>query len=441
MIAVALAAVVAVGAALDLSSTASAVSPSIKGGKFEVTCKPHAIHDIAIDPIVSPGVPSMHYHTFFGNKGITDSSTPPDLRASTAGTTCVLNQDTAAYWVPVACDGPCVDADGNPDMGMQTEPPIANVVPAVKIFGYYFGTAGVKVAQYPAGLEFIGGDVHRTGPWPDKTEIEFHCGNGGSHHSPVRTAPYDCTSANGVRGTDGVVAVVKFPYCLQPDGSVVYGGSGGTCPVGTDTLGQVQIHVHYGHNTSGFQKGSQLNFASGPYYTFHGDWMNGWDQPKLQALVAGCLQVNKDCGFLNNSHPGPGGAVKGKMNMKNRRYAARVRTRINGYRMSHGLRRLRVGYRLTAAAREHSRMMGRTGVFSHGSWLHRIRSHDVRALRVGEILAEGFATPQAAVQAWMASPEHRQVMSTRGFRRLGVGVAHMHGKWWITVDFGSGAPS
>ena len=293
--------VAVIAAGLAMPAAAQAAFPSIKGGKFEVTCKPHAIPDQAIDPIVSPGVQSAHIHTFFGNKGITNTSTTSELQTNASGTTCVLPNDTAAYWVPVACNGPCVDATGQP-----TELAPVNVIPPVKIFAYYFGIAGVAVGQYPATLQMIGGNSHATAPPTDKTQIGFHCGNGGSHSSPVRTYPYDCTAANGVKGTDGVVAVVKFPYCLAADGTVAYGDAAtGSCAAGTTTLGQVQIHVHYGSGTSGYQTGSTLNFSSGPYYTLHGDWSNGWDQTKLQALVSGCLDINRDCGFLTPSNPGP----------------------------------------------------------------------------------------------------------------------------------------
>ena len=293
-------------AAYAVSAHASKTSfvPGIKGGKFEVTCKPTAIPDQAIDPIVSPGLVSAHEHAFFGNKGLTNISGPTDLQTNAAGTTCVLAQDTAAYWVPVACAGPCVPVAG----GDPTRGPFTNAIKPVKIFAYYFGTQGVQVGQFPSTQMLVGGDAHAIAPWPNKQMIEFHCGNGGSHSSPVRTAPYDCTSANGVRGTDGVVAVIKFPYCLDSAGGMEYGDvTTGACPVGDTTLGQVQIHVHYGNGSKGFQLGSELSFASGPYYTFHGDWMNGWDQTKLQALVSGCLDVNKDCGFLTGSNLGPGG--------------------------------------------------------------------------------------------------------------------------------------
>lgn len=74
---------------------AQGAAPAVKGGKFEVTCKPKPIPDQAIDPIVSPGAVSAHLHTFFGNRGLTSTSTPAQLQTSSS-TTCVLPQDTAA---------------------------------------------------------------------------------------------------------------------------------------------------------------------------------------------------------------------------------------------------------------------------------------------------------------------------------------------------------
>lgn len=298
---------VAVIVILAAPTTAYASFPGISGGKFEVTCKPRAIPDQAIDPIVSPGVtPSAHIHTFFGNRAVTSTVTPAQLMASTA-TTCVLPQDTAAYWVPVACNGPCVDANGQP-----TEQAPVNVIAPVKVFAYYFGTPGVAVSRFPSGLKLVGGNSHATTPDTTKQTIAFACGNGGGHSSPVRYYPYDCTAANGVKNTDGVVAIVKFPYCWDGSGvapsDVTYGStSTGTCPAGTQTLGQVQMHVHYGLDATGYQTGSTLNFSSGPYWTLHADWMDGWQQAKLDSLVSGCLDVFHDCGFLTTSNPGPGG--------------------------------------------------------------------------------------------------------------------------------------
>jgi uncharacterized protein YkwD len=45
--------------------------------------------------------------------------------------------------------------------------------------------------------------------------------------------------------------------------------------------------------------------------------------------------------------------------------------------------------------------------------------------RAGENLAWGagrFGTPEAIVRAWMASPPHRAVLLTPGFRDIGIGI-------------------
>jgi len=272
---------------LGVAAAASGtVFPNVGGGKFEVTCKPFAVPDQAIDPIVSPGAPSAHLHTFFGNKAVSATSTPASLQASPI-TTCVLPQDTAAYWVPTACAGPCIPVAG----GDPTRGPFANTIKPVKIFAYYFGVPGSAEQPFPAGFQMVAGNSHAASPADEvPNTVFFSCGNGGGNHSsPNRAEPYDCTAANGVKGTDGVVAIIKFPYCLNPSSGLEYGATNNTglCPAGDTTLGQVQIHVHYGLNATGFQQGSELSFSSGPYYTFHGDWQNGWDQTKLASLVAG----------------------------------------------------------------------------------------------------------------------------------------------------------
>lgn len=279
-------------------------NPGIKGGKFEVTCK--YVHSQQIDPLVSPGLPmSAHLHDFFGNTATNPFSTPTSLVGGS--TSCLLSKDTAAYWVPAAF---------RTDTGAQVKP--------VKSFLYYFGTPGIPTEPIPAGLELIGGRPPSDPTAPlSKQRIQFSCGNGGKSHSPVRTTPYNCLTEPNVV-SQGVVAVALFPYCWDGTGldrtDVVYGNTNGDCPLGySHRLPQVQIHTHYGASTSkpGFQRGDLLTFGSPdtslappkniPPSYFHGDWMNGWNQSKLDALVAGCTAIYKNCGFLNDAHPGPGG--------------------------------------------------------------------------------------------------------------------------------------
>jgi uncharacterized protein YkwD len=99
---------------------------------------------------------------------------------------------------------------------------------------------------------------------------------------------------------------------------------------------------------------------------------------------------------------------------------------INRARAARGISPLRIGVRLQSAARAHSRAMARSGSFDHGDWYRRLRRHGVRGRTLGETIAWGVGvdgTASAIVGMWLASPPHRATMLSRGFRRIGVGVA------------------
>ena len=62
---------------------------------------------------------------------------------------------------------------------------------------------------------------------------------------------------------------------------------------------------------------------------------------------------------------------------------------MNAVRANNGVPALRVGRRLTRAARSHSVDMARRGYFDHGAFVERLRSFGVRAPYLGENLASG----------------------------------------------------
>jgi hypothetical protein len=283
--------VVALAAGALMAAASLVPPPGIAGGKFVISCR--YSHSAQVDPIVSPGAPmSAHLHDFFGNKRTGADSTPASLVGGP--TTCRLSKDSAAYWVPAAY---------RTDTGKRILPR--------KVFAYYFGTPGVTEVHLPAGLAMLAGNPHAVSP-AEATNIAFSCGNGHRlTHSPVRPYPYNCKTDPDVQHSEGVVAIVKFPFCWDGTGlepaDVTFPDSTGDCPA--KRLVQLQIRVHYGAGPShpGFQRGDLLTFSSGPWWTLHGDFMNGWRQPKLDALVDGCQNApNVNCGFLTDANPGPG---------------------------------------------------------------------------------------------------------------------------------------
>jgi hypothetical protein len=287
-----LAPIVALAAAVSLVAAGDTPipPPSKVGGKFEVSCG--LSHIAQVDPIVSPGQPkSAHLHVFFGNETTDQNSVPSSLVGGP--TTCRLADDSAAYWLPAAYRTDTMQA----------------VLP-VFIRAYYYGTPGVTETHFPAGLEMLAGNHDATQP-SEAEHIVFSCANS-RDTTPIRDYPYDCRTPPGVPASGGVVAIVRFPYCWDGTGTaptdVTYPDptGDGSCPV--YTLPQLQIFERFGtRHHPRFQRGDLLTFSSGPWWTLHGDFMNGWNQPKLNGLVDGCLNPARDCGFLTDAMPGPGG--------------------------------------------------------------------------------------------------------------------------------------
>jgi uncharacterized protein YkwD len=110
---------------------------------------------------------------------------------------------------------------------------------------------------------------------------------------------------------------------------------------------------------------------------------------------------------------------------------------MNHYRAQYGLPALHTNRGLHRAAAAHSGSMLRSNVMSHGAFGARVR-HYVHAQRVGENLAWMDKCDAAAiVRMWIHSAEHRKVMLTPGFRRVGVGRRSSPSVCFVTADFGS----
>ncbi len=104
---------------------------------------------------------------------------------------------------------------------------------------------------------------------------------------------------------------------------------------------------------------------------------------------------------------------------------------INRERTTRGIRKLRRNPRLDLASARHARAMAARNFFEHGNFVGRIRSakylQGARGWRLGENIAWGSGTlssPAEIVSAWMDSPGHRANILQRGFREIGVGIAH-----------------
>ena len=107
---------------------------------------------------------------------------------------------------------------------------------------------------------------------------------------------------------------------------------------------------------------------------------------------------------------------------------ARAHARTCGWRHFPPAPPLSLASALTHAARVHSRDMAMHDFFSHtgsdGSTPgQRVTRAGYRWSMVGENIASGVETPDAAVSGWLASPHHCANIMTAGFRQMGVAFA------------------
>ena len=107
--------------------------------------------------------------------------------------------------------------------------------------------------------------------------------------------------------------------------------------------------------------------------------------------------------------------------------------RINEVRAAHGLRKLRVSYRLSRAGTWHAESMAKRGFFSHDWYTGAPYSRWIRwfypgpgysSWQAGENLfwAAPDTRARRVVRAWMQSPGHRANILRPGWRHIGVGA-------------------
>ena len=117
--------------------------------------------------------------------------------------------------------------------------------------------------------------------------------------------------------------------------------------------------------------------------------------------------------------------------------AAQVVTLVNAHRAQLGLVPLVVSPTLTAAAEWKARNMAAYDYLDHDDPAPDARTADERVLACGypatewgENIGTGYATAQAVVDAWLASPEHRENIERPEYRATGVGAAGAPTMYW-----------
>ena len=247
--------------------------------EFRVTCS--SSHRAGNDPIVFPGQTGVsHIHEFFGNRSTNANSTITSLKAAT--TNCNPVADLSAYWVPT------VYKNGQP------------VVPE-SVTVYYQGIHDMAQAKaHPPGLRYVVGNSKATSP----------AQNPAARWSCTTQSPSSPDFMNCPAGTK-LETYLDFPTCWDGknldsanhrDHMVFWAGScPSTHPV---VLPRLELLITYPVNGGGLSLGGTVNgvnTTNAPGYTFHGDFMNAWDQNELQRRMNNCINPGRICG--NDGNP------------------------------------------------------------------------------------------------------------------------------------------
>jgi uncharacterized protein YkwD len=134
--------------------------------------------------------------------------------------------------------------------------------------------------------------------------------------------------------------------------------------------------------------------------------------------------------FLSVSVPAAGAGAKTPPSPTQLR--ARVLDLVNGTRTGQGLPALRLNRRLSNEALAHSRSMARTGAISHTADLGDL-IRNLGGTVFGEDVAKGRGL-RGIYDAWLRSSDTRRVLLDPRFREVGLGVVHIDGFYWVTLQ-------
>ena len=261
----------------SLRVQATSEQPNAGGdeGAFRIECAvSHMSND---DPIVYPNQQgAAHHHTFFGNTS-TNYKTNVATLSTTGNSTCnggVMNR--SAYWVPSMID-------------TATNTPI---VPK-KILVYYKTANFAKVIAPPKQLRMIAGDGKATVPQASGA-VRYTCNEDYNSRKPYIP---NCSGQMEV--------LLHFPSCW--DGKNLDSPNhkdhmayeeGNSCPASHPVMiPRISFNVYYAApaGTSKWRLASD-NYAGGTGgNSFHGDWMNGWDEAFSKVFTDNCLKRGLDC--------------------------------------------------------------------------------------------------------------------------------------------------
>jgi hypothetical protein len=254
-----------------------------------------------LDPALQPGTASPHMHSFDGGNGLSASTNFAATQASTC-TTARIKTDKSLYWRPT------LYWNGN-GTGFYRVPE-----KSTKIY-YKFGDGDkwANVTGFPEDFNMIAGKPNKRSDGDNPGGVRWGC------HQP--DGRDDKIFSNGFpKGFQsckyGFASEVTFPSCWNgkaldpkaPNDHMAYpSGYGGigieNCPTTHRAARFPTIFIEFWYDTSSFD--GQYASDSVPWvlsngdptgYSFHGDFLNGWEKGVLEKATAQTGGCNCGCG-------------------------------------------------------------------------------------------------------------------------------------------------
>ncbi|KAH9905678.1 hypothetical protein F4778DRAFT_802125 [Xylariomycetidae sp. FL2044] len=273
-----------------------------------------------MDPIVSPGQPSAHSHGVMGGSNFGFTVTGDDLLDSDC-TNAMIANDKSNYWVP--------------DLWFQS--PVNGSMKKVPLFYmnvyYKFDSTNDDIKAFPPGLKIVSGDamkrtppatgglqldpsqgeiqpVQWTCPTSDANKKRYPTGSDGTQAGLQDPNNKGAGAGFPVVNCDGYASPLRqdvhLPSCYDPGAGLdAYGSnmafptsSGGgraDCPEGWVHVPHLFYEVYW--NTPLFASEWDEDGETQPFvlatgdrtgYSSHGDFLAGWDEDTLQAIIDGC---------------------------------------------------------------------------------------------------------------------------------------------------------
>ncbi|MCW2601692.1 MAG: hypothetical protein JWM02_3521 [Frankiales bacterium] len=250
----------------------------------------------AFDPIVFPGVPGGHRHTFSGATSINPNSTADSLLAG--GTNCKDSLDKSSYWMP--------------SLYKVTSTGVTTLVEPYEARAYYRAgtTNGASLAEVPFGLQMIAGSSTAT-TVQSAGVAGFQCRNlAEGNVVPKQALPPVCPTGTFLESS------VVFPNCwdgknldsADHKSHMSYASASKPCdlahPVRLPALTYAARYPVDAFN------GGKAVIAAAPGATMtqlnlHADFINAWTPKEMTYLTRNCLRASVACATITDTRRPP----------------------------------------------------------------------------------------------------------------------------------------